>query len=255
MSARQNILNKLRNSLTGTTPVPDNFDEVLVTEPWSYTPEQRIPQLRKLMEAVHTEIHLSTEQDWPALLAQLVTDRQLPSLLIAPTTPHGQKVTAHWAQNPALPLLKAYDRPVEEWKSELFNDTPASLTTTLGAIAATGSNGFAASGQAQQTQGLRGIDLSSQAGAWEGLQRLDSAIDTVSRSRATLGAVQNRFESAIANISIQNENAVQSRGRMVDANFAKEISNQTRSMILQEMGFAMQAQANQSSRWTLALLR
>ena len=123
------------------------------------------------------------------------------------------------------------------------------------AVAATGSNGFAASGQAQQTQGLRGIDLSSQAGAWEGLQRIDSAIDTVSRSRATLGAVQNRFESAIANISIQNENAVQSRGRVVDANFAKEISNQTRSMILQEMGFAMQAQANQSSRWTLALLR
>ena len=123
------------------------------------------------------------------------------------------------------------------------------------AIAASGSNGFAASGQAQQTQGLRGIDLSSQAGAWEGLQRIDSAIDTVSRSRATLGAVQNRFESAIANISIQNENAVQSRGRVVDANFAKEISNQTRAMILQEMGFAMQAQANQSSRWTLALLR
>ena len=123
------------------------------------------------------------------------------------------------------------------------------------AIAATGSNGFAASGQAQQTQGLRGIDLSSQAGAWEGLQRIDSAIDTVSRSRATVGAVQNRCESAIAHISIQNENAVQSRGRMVDANFAKEISNQTRSMILQEMGFAMQAQANQSSRWTLALLR
>ena len=83
------------------------------------------------------------------------------------------------------------------------------------AIAASGSNGFAASGQAQQTQGLRGIDLSSQAGAWEGLQRIDSAIDTVSRSRATLGAVQNRFESAIANISIQNENAVQSRGRVV----------------------------------------
>ena len=123
------------------------------------------------------------------------------------------------------------------------------------AIAASGSNGFAASGQAQQTQGLRGIDLSSQAGAWEGLQRIDSAIDTVSRSRATLGAVQNRFESAIANISIQNENAVQSRGRMVDANFAKEISNQSRAMILQEMGFAMQAQANHSSRWTLALLR
>lgn len=139
MSAKQNILNKLRNSLTGTTPVSDNFDEALVTEPWTYTPEQRIPQLRKLMEAVHTEIHLTTAHDWPALLAQLVCDRQLPSLLIAPTTAHGQKVAAHWAQNPALPPLKAYDRPVEEWKAELFNDTPASFTTTLGAIAATGS--------------------------------------------------------------------------------------------------------------------
>lgn len=123
------------------------------------------------------------------------------------------------------------------------------------AIAATGSNNFAASGQAQQTQGLRGIDLSTQAGAWEGLQRIDSAIDAVSSSRATLGAVQNRFEKAIENISIQNENAVEARGRMVDANFAKEISNQSRAMILQEMGFAMQAQANQSGRWTLALLR
>lgn len=139
MSAKQNILNKLRNSLTGTTPVADNFDEQLVTQPWTYTLEQRIPQLRKLMEAVHTEIHLSTEHDWPALLAQLITDRQLPSLLIAPSTHHGQKVTAHWAQNPTLATLKAYDRPVEEWKDELFNDTPASLTTTLGAIAATGS--------------------------------------------------------------------------------------------------------------------
>jgi len=139
MSAKQNILNKLRNSLIGTTPLADNFDEALVTEPWTYPPEQRIAQLRKLMEAVHTEIHLTSDQAWPELLAQLLHDRQLPSLLIAPTTPHGQRVTEHWAQHPTLPTLKAYDRPVEEWKAELFNDTPASLTTTLGAIAATGS--------------------------------------------------------------------------------------------------------------------
>ncbi|EPL04018.1 lactate utilization protein [Pseudomonas sp. CF161] len=139
MSAKQNILAKLRHSLTGTTPVADNFDEALVTEPYTYSPEQRIPQLRKLMEAVHTEIHLSTGTDWPELLARLLQDRQLPSLLIAPTTAHGQRVTAYWAEHSDLPTLKAYDRPVEEWKAELFNDTPASLTTTLGAIAATGS--------------------------------------------------------------------------------------------------------------------
>lgn len=139
MSAKQNILAKLRNSLTGTTPLADNFDVELVTAPYTYTPEQRIPQLRKLMEAVHTEIHLTSGDGWPELLAKLLQDRQLPSLLIAPTTPHGQRITQHWAKNPRLPALKAYNRPVEEWKAELFNDTPASLTGTLGAIAATGS--------------------------------------------------------------------------------------------------------------------
>lgn len=139
MSAKQNILGKLRNSLAGTTPLVDNFDEVLVTAPYTYTAEQRIPQLRKQMEAVHTEIHQTTGADWPELLATLLRDRQLPSLLIAPTTPHGQRVSQYWAEHPGLPTLKAYDRPVEEWKAELFNDTPASLTTTLGAIAATGS--------------------------------------------------------------------------------------------------------------------
>jgi L-lactate dehydrogenase complex protein LldG len=139
MSAKQNILAKLRKSLTGATPVSDNFDVDLVTQIYRYAPEQRIPQLRKQMEAVHTEIHLTSGEGWPALLAQLLRDRQLPSLLIAPTTAHGQKITQFWANNPDLPTLKAYDRPVEEWKAELFNDTPASLTGTLGAIAATGS--------------------------------------------------------------------------------------------------------------------
>ena len=139
MSAKQNILAKLRKSLTGTTPVPDEFDVELVTAPYTYTAEQRVPQLRKLMEAVHTEIHLTSSEGWPSLVTQLLQDRQLPSLLIAPTTPHGQRLSQHWANNPGLPTLKAYDRPVEEWKAELFNDTPACITGTLGAIAATGS--------------------------------------------------------------------------------------------------------------------
>ncbi|MCL6703933.1 lactate utilization protein [Pseudomonas sp. T1.Ur] len=139
MSAKENILAKLRKSLTGTTPVADTYDVELVTQTYRYGPGERIPQLRKQMEAVHTEIHLTCGEAWPALLAQLLRDRQLPSLLIAPTTPHGQKIVQFWANNPDLPALKAYDRPVEEWKVELFNDTPASLTGTLGAIAATGS--------------------------------------------------------------------------------------------------------------------
>ncbi|MBX8517776.1 lactate utilization protein [Pseudomonas cichorii] len=139
MNAKQNILAKLRQSLTGTTPIADNFNEALVTEPWTYAPEERVAQLRKLMEAVHTEIHLCTESDWPRRLGELVHDRQLPSLLIAPGTAHGQRVTEHWATHSELPTLKHYDRPIEQWKKELFDDTPASFTTTAGAIAATGS--------------------------------------------------------------------------------------------------------------------
>lgn len=139
MSAKANILAKLRNSLEGTQPLVDDFDEALVTEPWRYAPEQRVPRLRQLMEAVHTETHLTTLADWPALLERLLTEKQLGSLLIAPSTPWGAQLAEHFAGRSDAPTLKAYDRPIEEWKAELFNDTPASLTGTLGAIAATGS--------------------------------------------------------------------------------------------------------------------
>ena len=139
MSAKANILAKLRNSLAGTQPLVDDFDEALVTEPWRYAPEQRVPRLRQLMEAVHTETHLTTLADWPALLERLLTEKQLGSLLIAPSTPWGAQLAEHFAGRSDAPHLKAYDRPVEEWKAELFNDAPASLTGTLGAIAATGS--------------------------------------------------------------------------------------------------------------------
>ena len=131
MSAKANILAKLRNSLEGTQPLIDDFDEALVTEPWRYAPEQRVPRLRQLMEAVHTETHLTTLADWPALLERLLTEKQLGSLLIAPSTPWGAQLAEHFAGRSDAPHLKAYDRPVEEWKAELFNDTPASLTGTL----------------------------------------------------------------------------------------------------------------------------
>lgn len=139
MSAKQNILAKLRRSLEGTTPLPDGFDERLVTEPWTYAPETRIARLRELMEAVHGEIHLTTQADWPVLLQGLLCERHIPSLLMAPGTEHGRQLLACWTEQASPIRLKVYDHPIEEWKEELFNDTPASLTGTLGAIAATGS--------------------------------------------------------------------------------------------------------------------
>ncbi|KTS93198.1 lactate utilization protein B/C [Pseudomonas oryzihabitans] len=138
MSARDNILAKLRGSLQGTQPLADDFDEALVTEPWRYPPEERIARLRTLMETVHTETHLTTTADWPALVERLLAERGLDKLLIAPGTPHGARLVERW-QGEGQPRWKAYDRPVEEWKAELFDDTPASLTGTLGALASTGS--------------------------------------------------------------------------------------------------------------------
>ncbi|HDZ55001.1 hypothetical protein LCGC14_0215790 [marine sediment metagenome] len=139
MNARNRILGKLRTSLAGTVPRPDDFDQTLVTEPWRYAPAERVSRLRQLMEAVHTEFHQTRSADWVALLAELLGARAVPDLLVSPQTEHGRLVHAYWQTRNDLPRLHAYDRPIEEWKDELFSHTAASLTGTLGAIASTGS--------------------------------------------------------------------------------------------------------------------
>ncbi|MAZ06638.1 MAG: lactate utilization protein [Halomonas sp.] len=139
MSARANILGKLRNSLDGTTPRPDEFDERLVTEPWRYDPQDRIARLRSLMEAVHTEVRQCSSDNWPGLVAGLLAKRNLTNLLCVLGKEHGRELQAHFDATKRSVRLLAYDRPVEAWKEELFWNVGASLTGTLGAIAATGS--------------------------------------------------------------------------------------------------------------------
>jgi L-lactate dehydrogenase complex protein LldG len=139
MSAKDHILAKLRRSLAGTTPLADDFDEALVTAPWSYPAEERVARLRQLLEAVHGETRMTTAADWPALAVAALAERGIDELLVSPATDHGRQFAAHLSLNPGPLRLKAYDRVVEEWKDELFFHTPASLTGTLGGIAATGS--------------------------------------------------------------------------------------------------------------------
>jgi flagellin len=86
------------------------------------------------------------------------------------------------------------------------------------------------------------------------LKVIDNAIDAINSSRADLGALQSRFESAVANINITGENLSAARGRIVDADFAKETSNLSRAQILQQAGTAMVAQANQIPQNVLSLL-
>jgi flagellin len=78
---------------------------------------------------------------------------------------------------------------------------------------------------------------------------------TINSTRATLGAVQSRFDTTISFLKTAVENQSAARGRIMDADFAAETSNLSRAQILQQAGTAMIAQANQLPQGVLALLR
>jgi flagellin len=83
---------------------------------------------------------------------------------------------------------------------------------------------------------------------------IDAALNTVSSQRATLGASQSRFDAVISNLQIGVENESAARSRIMDADFAAETANLSRSQILQQAGNAMVAQANQLPQLVLKLL-
>jgi flagellin len=99
------------------------------------------------------------------------------------------------------------------------------------------------------------VNISTAAGATSALSVIDSALAGISSQRASLGAIQNRFESTVSNLQTTSENLSASRSRIQDADFAQETANLSRSQILQQAGTAMVAQANQLPQGVLALLR
>ncbi|MCW5640693.1 MAG: flagellin [Rhodoferax sp.] len=99
------------------------------------------------------------------------------------------------------------------------------------------------------------LDITTFAKATDALKTVDSAIAFISGSRASLGALQSRFETAISNLQVTSENLQASRSRILDADFAQETANLSRAQILQQAGTAMVAQANQLPQGVLALLR
>ncbi|RKZ94499.1 MAG: flagellin, partial [Gammaproteobacteria bacterium] len=101
---------------------------------------------------------------------------------------------------------------------------------------------------------LNDVSVLTGADATAALLTLDFALNQVSGQRSELGAVQTRFESTIANLSITSENASSARSRILDADFAAETSNLTRASILQQAGTAMLAQANALPQNVLSLL-
>jgi flagellin len=102
--------------------------------------------------------------------------------------------------------------------------------------------------------GVDGVSITSQAGASSTITTIDNAIDSIADIRANLGAIQNRFESVIANLSNVSENMSAARSRIQDADIADETSKLTRTAILQQAGTAVLAQANQQPQLALQLL-
>ena len=136
-----------------------------------------------------------------------------------------------------------------------FAGFSASATGILDTTGTIGGSTTGTAGAEIDARGINDIDVGTQAGAWIGLKKIDSAIDQVNAARATLGAIQTRFETAVNNIDIQVENLAAARGRIIDADFAVETANLSRTQILQQAGTAMVAQANQIPQNVLQLLQ
>ena len=102
---------------------------------------------------------------------------------------------------------------------------------------------------------VTGGDITTDALALAAMDDLDTAIDEITTARAAFGAVQNRFDAVISNLQVAAENQAASRSRIMDADFAVETANLSRSQILQQAGTAMVAQANQLPQTVLKLLQ
>jgi len=133
------------------------------------------------------------------------------------------------------------------------------LTITSGeaiTVAATGDASTAFTTGANAVSGnLQDADVLTVDGANTTIQRVDAALTSISDLRSTFGAIQNRFESTIANLSTSVENLSAANSRILDADFASETAELAKSQVLQQAGISVLAQANARPQQVLSLLQ
>jgi flagellin len=142
-----------------------------------------------------------------------------------------------------------------EFRSEKLTAAGAAETVTMTGFAQATSGFDNATIAADTKAGISTLSVETAEDAWLAIKNIDDSLNQVNSARATLGAVQSRFENAAGNIAIQSENIASARGRIVDADFAMETANLSKAQILQQAGTAMVAQANQLPQQVLSLLR
>jgi flagellin len=102
---------------------------------------------------------------------------------------------------------------------------------------------------------IKEIDISTISGATIALNAIDAAIDTVSRSQAKSGALNNRLDSVINNLTESIQNITASRSRIMDTDYAVETTSLAKQQIISQAATAMLAQANQQGQSVLSLLK
>ena len=103
--------------------------------------------------------------------------------------------------------------------------------------------------------GVNGLSLSTFAKAGSAMTKIQSAINTVSTQRSSLGALQNRLDHTINNLDTTSENTQSAESRIRDVDMAKEMVEYSKNNILTQAGQSMLAQANQSTQGVLSLLQ
>lgn len=104
------------------------------------------------------------------------------------------------------------------------------------------------------TLGVNSLDLTNSTNSLTSIDRIDTALDLVSSQRSTLGAVQNRLDSSLANSTSQLESMRAAESQIMDADFAKESTEMTKLQIMQQAGVASLAQAKNINQAVLSLL-
>ncbi len=130
-----------------------------------------------------------------------------------------------------------------------FNVTSdiAASTGSLFSTAADGAN-------VSTLSSIDNVDITTVEGSASAIKAVDGALTQIDNIRGELGAVQNRFESTISNLSNVSENLSAARSRILDADIAQETSAMTKNNILQQAGVSILAQANQAPQLALSLL-
>jgi L-lactate dehydrogenase complex protein LldG len=135
MSARENILQRLRQRQDGPLSVPESDFDVMTRRGWSQ--EERLARFERLITAVHGEVHNVCRENWTQPLRTLLEEKSIRRLALGKSHPIAREARQALA---AVDIeLVDVDRPIEDWQREQFENVEAGLTSTGGAIAETGS--------------------------------------------------------------------------------------------------------------------